>query len=294
MREARATEWDVRPMRMEDAEAVIAVVEAANAEARRQAGRPPAPERPPEERAATVRAMHRFVELDPDGAWVAVAGDDVVGMTESIRRGGFWGLSMLFVDPAYQSRGVGRALITKALATAEGASVRMIQASSDPRALRRYSGAGLRLHPNVAAEGTVERSAIPRELPGRPGTADDLELVTEVDAGLGRARTADVAFGLEQGLRFEVVDGPRGRGFALCRDTQLVMLGATDEDTAAVLMWRWLAETTGDTEVHGLSAEQDWAVRVAHAARLTVRPQGALFVDGMAVPGPWVPSGWYF
>jgi hypothetical protein len=46
--------------------------------------------------------------------------------------------------------------------------------------------------------------------------------------------------------------------------------------------------------VDGLTAAQQWAFRVLHQARLTVRVRGALFVDGMSVPVPWIPSGWYF
>jgi hypothetical protein len=72
------------------------------------------------------------------------------------------------------------------------------------------------------------------------------------------------------------------------------MLGATDEETAAVLLWRFLAGSEGHIVVHGLTASQQWAFDVLHQARLTAQIRGSLFVDGMAVPVPWVPSGWYF
>ena len=43
------------------------------------------------------RARPRFernLELDPDGAWVAVAGEEVVGTAIAILREGIWGLSL--------------------------------------------------------------------------------------------------------------------------------------------------------------------------------------------------------
>ena len=43
-----------------------------------------------------------------------------------------------------------------------------------------------------------------------------------------------------------------------------------------------------------LTAGQDWAVRVAYDAGLSVKPSGSLFASGMQLPGPWIPSGWYF
>jgi hypothetical protein len=72
------------------------------------------------------------------------------------------------------------------------------------------------------------------------------------------------------------------------------MLGATNEQTATVLLWRFLAGSEGEILVHGLTAAQQWAFDVLHQACLTAQIHGSLFVDGMAVPVPWIPSGWYF
>ena len=237
----------------------------------------------------------RFVERDGPGAWVAISDGEVVGVAESVRRGSFWGLSMLFVHPAFQSRGVGRALLEAAMGYADGAAQRMIQSSPDPRAMRRYFLAGLAMHPTAAMRGEPDRRAIPESLPGREGDEDDLELVAEVEARLGRSRTEDVASGLGGGRwRFDVVDGNPGRGWMLSQPERPVMLGATDEQTATVLLWRFLAASEGDVVVHGLTAAQQWAFEVLHQARLTAQIHGSLFVDGMAVPVSWIPSGWYF
>jgi GNAT superfamily N-acetyltransferase len=281
-------------MTLDHIDGVMAVVDAGEAQADRRARREPEPSTP-EGREYFRRGMERFVERDPAGAWVAVEGDTVVGMAEAIRRGSFWGLSMLFVHPDQQSGGIGHRLLDAALTYAQDAAVRMIMTSSDPRALRRYSRAGLAIHPAVEAEGVVDRSAIPTGLPGRSGDVSDLDLVADVDAGLRGSRLEDVEFLVKQGVRVEVVDSGTGRGYVLHRRNRVSLLGATDEETATVLLWRMLAEADGKAQMFCLTAGQDWAVRVALAARMKVSAGGPLFVDGLDVPPrPWVPSGWYF
>lgn len=278
-----------------DVEGAMAVIEAADA-----AAAPPAPAPRPlpptaAQREAARRAHTRFVERDGPGSWVAESSGEVVGVGESIRRAEFWGLSMLFVRPDFQSRGVGRALLEAASGYAAGARVRMVQSSPDPRAMRRYALAGLAMYPAAGLGGTPDRRSIPAGLGGRPGNLGDLELVEDVEARLGRERAEDVAFGLEDPRnRLEVVDdGPR-RGWMLCNTGRLIMLGASDEATASTLLWRYLAGAEGEVLAYGLTAAQNWAFTVAHAARLSLRVAGAMFVDGMALPGPWIPSGWYF
>jgi GNAT superfamily N-acetyltransferase len=291
------TTIDVRRMGTADIDGVVAVVDAANAEADRRAGRQPQVQTDTQ-REFFRRGMRRFVERDPDGAWVAVdgdRGDTVVGMAEAIRRDAFWGLSMLFVHPERQSQGVGRRLLDAAQTNASGATLRMVLTSSDPRALRRYSLAGLAIHPAVEAEGKVDRAALPADLPGRAGDTTDLDLVAEVDSGLRGSRAEDVEFLLGLGARMSVIDGSGGRGYVVHRRNRLALLGATDDATASLLLWRFLADADDVAHVWGLTAAQDWAVRVALAARLTVTAAGPLFVDGLdRPPGPWLPSGWYF
>lgn len=287
----------VRRMESGDVDGVAAVVSAANEAQMRELGEEYTPPTP-EQREQFRRGTQRFIDEDSDGAWVALDGDTVVGMGEAIRRDWFWGLSMLFVHPESQSQGVGRLLIDRTLEYAQGATVRMIMTSPDPRALRRYSLAGLDIHPAVEAEGIVDRSAIPADLRGREGTADDLQLVDRMDMGLlGRSRRDDVAFiTADGGGLFDVVDDEHGAGFVVLRNTHVTLLGATDDATAAALLWRALARADEKkVSLYCLTAEQDWAVKVCLAARLKVVGAGPLFLSGMDhPPGPWIPSGWYF
>ena len=285
---------EIRPMTLDDVVGVRTVVEAAGEELERRAGHEPQT-RTDEQREYFLSGLRRFVERDPDGAWVAADGDSLVGMAASIRRASFWGLSMLFVDPARQTQGLGRQLLDAGLASASGAGVRMILSSSDPRALRRYSQAGLAIHPAVEARGTIDRRAIPDHLSARPGDASDLNLVASVDAGLRGSRAEDVEYLLRVGAMMQVIDRGSAQGYVVHRHKRLLMLGATDHATACGLLWRFLAEAGAEAEIWGLTAQQNWAVKVALAARLEVVPFGALFLAGREhPPGPWLPSGWYF
>lgn len=284
----------VRPMTEADIAGVQLVVEAAGAAPERVVGREPVP-RTEQHNADFRRGMSRFLSRDPAGAWVAADGDRVVGMAEAIRRADFWGLAMLFVDPETQNLGLGRRLLDAALSYADGAAVRMIMSSPDPRALRRYALAGHAIHPAVEASGPVDRATIPDSLPGRAGDAADLDLVAAVDSELRGSRAEDVGYLLELGAHLEVVDDRAGRGYAVHRDNRLRLLGATDEATAGRVLWRFLAASDAAVDIWCLTAAQDWAVRVALAARLRVVCAGPLFIAGRPrPPGPWLPSGWYF
>lgn len=285
---------DLRPMTLGDGVDVASVVQAAGRQLERRAGREPRP-RSDEQREGFLSGLRRFVEQDPAGAWVAEDGERVVGMVAAIRRLSFWGLSMLFVDPHWQSRGVGRRLLEAGLEYAAGAEVRMILSSSDPRALRRYSLAGLDIHPTVEARGTIDPSAVPRDLDGRWGDAGDLDLVADVDAGLRRSRAEDVEYLMGVGARMQVIDRGGDRGYVVHRDGRLLMLGADGDSAASVLLWRFLAQAGGEAEIWGMTARQNWAVKVVLAAGLQLASAGALFLAGQdGPPRAWLPSGWYF
>lgn len=280
-------------MTLDDVPGAAQVVIAAGEELDRRAGREPR-SRTDAQREFFLGGLRRFVELDPDGAWVAAEGGSVVAMATAIRRDSFWGLSMLFVNPERQGQGVGRALLDAGLAYSSGAEVRMILSSTDPRALRRYSLAGLDVHPAVKASGTIDPTAIPHDLADRDGDADDLDLVASVDERLRGSRAEDAEYLLSAGAAMQIIDRGTARGYVVHRDARLWMLGASDDATAASMLWRFFAEV-GEAEIWGLTARQNWAVKVALAARLEVVAAGPLFVAGREhPPGPWLPSGWYF
>src|SRR5439155_17139840 len=82
---------------------------------------------------------------DPDGYFCAVEEGQIRGMVSALVRGRVWYLSMFFVLPGDQGRGLGRALLERALAYGEarGTEIRCTWATLDPRAQARYVMAGM-------------------------------------------------------------------------------------------------------------------------------------------------------
>jgi hypothetical protein len=153
----------------------------------------------------------------------------------------------------------------------------------------------LDIHPTVEVRGTIDPSAVPDDLPGRMGRTSDLDLVAIVDAGLRRSRAEDLEYLLGVGARMLVLDRKGARGYVVYHERRLLMLGAIDDATATALFWRFLAQAGGEVKIYGLTAQQNWAVKVALAAGLEVAAAGALFLTGhQRPPGAWLPSGWYF
>ena len=172
---------------------------------------------------------------DPDGYFCAVEDGRIRGMVSALVRGRLWYLSMFFVLPDDQSRGLGRALIERALAYGEarGAEIRFTWATLDPRAQARYVMAGMaprwpiyRVDGETAAVARLrERAALDpreREVPCDPGVAEKLtaEVFGEDRAdglahwrggggsALAIARGGDVAaFAYRRGTRIEPAAG---------------------------------------------------------------------------------------
>ena len=138
---------------------------------------------------------------DPDGYFCAVEEGRIRGMVSALVRGRVWYLSMFFVLPGDQGRGLGRALLERALAYGEarGTEIRCTWATLDPRAQARYVMAGMaprwpiyRLDGDAAAVARLKARAgldpRKRERPCDPGAAE--KLTAEV---FGHGRADDLA-----------------------------------------------------------------------------------------------------
>jgi GNAT superfamily N-acetyltransferase len=138
---------------------------------------------------------------DPDGYFCAVEDGRIRGMVSALVRGRVWYLSMFFVLPGEQGRGLGRALLERALAYGEarGAEVRFTWATLDPRAQARYVMAGMaprwpiyRLVGDASAVARLKARVGPglrdREPPCDSGVAE--KLTAEV---FGHDRAGDLA-----------------------------------------------------------------------------------------------------
>jgi ribosomal protein S18 acetylase RimI-like enzyme len=278
----------VRPLEPRDVAEVHAVSVAAFTDLARRLGSPPEAPRPVRE--ARIR-IGRLLATDPTGAWVAERDGRVVGCAIGIMRDGVWGLSMLAVHPAAQSRGLGRELLARAWEHGDGARGRIVLASADARALRSYARLGLELHPAIAARGRPRGVRMPPEV--RRGTVADLPLTEDVDRTVrGAAHGGDVEALLDVGGELLVLPG---RGYAVTREGTVRLLAARDPGSAAALLRACLAAAEHDASVEWITARQGWAVGPCLDAGLDLRFDcGAVFTAGDVGPfRPYLPSGTY-
>ncbi|MDX6215089.1 MAG: hypothetical protein QOG99_673 [Frankiales bacterium] len=245
------------------------------------------PEETPE---VTARGEARIAHLqrtDPGGAWVAEEDGRVVGCALALVREGMWFLSLLMVDPAHQSKGLGKQLLDASLQTSTDRS--WILATTDPAALRRYRRAGFDLVPCLTAKGTVDRALLPSTSVREGSWSADGEAVDDITrtvrgAGLGE----DLPYLEKTGLRLLMAD----RGYAILRPAGLVSLAADDPGTAAELLWTVLAEAPAPVEIDWLAHDQQWAIDVCLDARLPLlKGEGHLFLRGQPPMSPYLPSG---
>jgi GNAT superfamily N-acetyltransferase len=189
---------------------------------------------------------------DPEGYFCAVEEGQIRGMVSALVRGRVWYLSMFFVLPGNQGRGLGRALLERALAYGEarGAEIRCTWATLDPRAQARYVMAGMaprwpiyRLHGDAAAVMRLKARAgldpRERELPCDPGAAE--KLTAEV---FGHGRADDLAHWRADGAAAVAIE--RGGGLTAFAYRRGERIGpAAGRDEAALLQAVAAAAATG-------------------------------------------------
>jgi GNAT superfamily N-acetyltransferase len=245
--------------------------------------------RPPERSAHWTRRVRHLVTTDPGGCWVAERDDEVLGVVVSFVREKMWLLASYAVLPEAQGLGLGKALLQPALEHGRGCLRGMLNASSDPKALRRYHAAGFTLHPQMFLRGTPDRSQVPVVQHVREGSLNDVDLMDSVDRRTrGAAHGPDHELLLQQ-YRLVVAESSSAQGYAYL-DGGPTLLAATDRRTASMLLWESLA-TSDDVLVGHITAENAWALDVGMAARLDVYQEGYLGVRHMKPPKPYLSNG---
>jgi predicted N-acetyltransferase YhbS len=286
---------EIRPLRPDDVPAAHTSSFETFVELDRRLG-DPYPEHTDDVRRRGEARVAHLQRTDPHGAWVAEADGRVAGVALALRRGPLWFLSLLTVEPGLQGQGVGGRLLQAALGTSEDADAGWILASADPRALRRYAGAGFALHPGYDAHGPVDRAALPAGLGVREGDlASHADLVEDVVTrlrGTGYGPEHEVFAAV--GASVLVAEDGADRGYCLHASGRLMAVGATSEELARRLLWAGLAHVQGEAQLGFMTSAQQWAVDIAVAARLTVKPGSSSCQRGALGPlTPYLPTGAY-
>ena len=245
------------------------------------------------ELAQNLDRRRHLLTHDPEGSFVATSAGLVVGLAQGHRRGDTYGLAMLAVDPAFQDRGIGRALLDRALTYASGARAQYIFSSSDPRALHRYVQAGFFLHPTVRIT--------PRDDMARPTSAAvrvstnsevDLDAVDAIDQAVrDTTRRPDVQFWLRNETQLLIHEAG---GYAFLNPTRLVALGATSDEIAAELLHSVLGGYPDGVKrsLGWVVQDQQWAIVQATNDKATIEVHGAMMTRGLTVlPRPYLPNG---
>ena len=270
-------------------------VAAAEAVARRALFRGDAPETDAVVAARGVRRVAHLLGTDPGGAWVAAAGEEIVGMALGLVREGIWGLSLFAVADEHRDRGIGRELLEACFGHGADARGHIVLSSEHPGAMRRYARLGLDLHPCVAVAGIVDRARLPAadgvRVAGPEGIA--------VADAIGRA-VRGAGHGVDLPVLLDDADARlllvADRAFAVVRGPRIMMVAGRDDDAATRVLTGALAATPPGATVSldFLTAGRDWAVRACLDAGLALSPDGPLFVGGDLGPmRPYVPSGAY-
>ena len=228
-----SSELDIRKVRPDELEQVWRVHVASSSDLATRRGRPA---RPSDEPVSTdTRAA---LASDPDGYFCAVEEGQIRGMVSALVRGRVWYLSMFFVLPGNQGRGLGRALLERALAYGEARDVEVhcVWSSLDPRAQARYVMAGMaprwpiyRVEGDAAAvarlKARVGLDQRTRELPCDPGVAETL--TAEV---FGDSRADDFAhWRSDGGVAVAIERGGEIAAFAYRRGNRIGPAAGRDE-----------------------------------------------------------------
>lgn len=218
---------------------------------------------PPIEEAWTLQRgwIEHFAETAAED-WVAEDGTGkVVGWALSTERDGMFELTLFFVDPAAQAKGIGRGLLERAFPPGRGRS-RAIVATQDPSALSLYLRFGVDyittavdLLGRPVASASQSDLAIERvryDSVGSHWNTSDLEAIARIERSiLGHERAADLQFLLRERPAWIARRGEQVVGMAFGQGTGGTgPIGALDgEDLPALI-------ATVESEAAGRGVEE--------------------------------------
>jgi GNAT superfamily N-acetyltransferase len=241
------------------------------------------------ERIARHRSRTRHLaRTDPGGCWlVEDPATGPVGVVLSARREGTWSLALLAVVPWAQGKGVGKALLARALVHGRACLRGVICAPPGPVAVRTFRRAGFHVHPALRLTGLADPARpAPPDGAVHAGTARHRDLMDSVDRRTrGGAHGPDHEYLLAHHRLF-VVDDLAGSGYCYARGGHVELLAATSRRLATRLLTAALLAAPPGAPVHvgPVPAEAQWAVDVGVAAGLEIGNAGFVCLRGMLPP----------
>jgi GNAT superfamily N-acetyltransferase len=127
----------------------------------------------------------RFLELEPDGAFVAELDGVAVGTLASIGFGPVAWIAMVLVDTAVRRRGVGRALMEHALALLDACGIATVRLDATPLGQPLYEQLGFATdHVLTRFEGVAPHSEAPERV--QPARREHLSAILDLDRAVTR------------------------------------------------------------------------------------------------------------
>lgn len=168
----------------------------------------------------TAQDWIRFTELQPDGCFVAGLDESAVATLTTCIFGPVAWVAMVLVDPAMRGRGIGRALMARAIEFLEGRGVRTIRLDATPAGRGLYERLGFVGEYRLARfEGTPEVAGV-----RKPGGSFDpalLDGVADLDhsvTGIRRGRLLNrLAADHPERVRIATRDGVEVDGYLMER-----------------------------------------------------------------------------
>jgi ribosomal protein S18 acetylase RimI-like enzyme len=140
---------------------------------------------------AVAPVLRHLAQTDGESFWVATGGGEVVAFGCGMTRGDLWFLACLFVLPAWQGRGVGRALLERAMAgyPARGGALAVLSDGTNPISNTLYARHGMypwlpALHLTAALTDTETHPRL-GALDAAPVSPSDLGDLLAIDDAVG-------------------------------------------------------------------------------------------------------------
>lgn len=257
----------------------------------------------------TSADWRRALELEPEGAWIAIVHGQEAGTATVCRFASIGWIALMLVSPPFRSQGVGRALFTHAVNYLEANGVHSLRLDATPLGQPLYAQFGF------SVEFELERYA-GRVAPSAslPAPTDSLEIADAESADMAdialldqsitatdRARFLERLFSLAPTCRRIARDAATGKllGYSLARPgrlaTQIGPCLASEERAGRTLLADALLRHVGQEVFVDIPVEHAGAASIA--SQLGLRPQRRLARMGRgpriteSLAGFWSGSG---